>query len=122
LEEHPDLFNMLKIAAATAAAAAAASIAIQGVAIVSTITVTTTSLVVPVVTNLILPIAIPIMTSVGSATYSVIKYGIHKVYSTVPLHRDQEICPSTPDSLPEPEDLDLDLDSRPSKDLPPAIT
>jgi hypothetical protein len=108
LEEHPDLFNMLKIAAA------AASVAIQGVAIVSTITATTTSLVVPVVTNLILPIAIPIMTSVGSVTYSIIKYGIHKVYTQV-------------QSIPEPEsedleDLDLLEEARPSKDLPPAIT
>jgi hypothetical protein len=106
LEEHPDLFNMLKIAAA------AASIAIQGVAIVSTITATTTSLVVPVVTNLILPVAIPIMTSVGSVTYSIIKYGIHKVYTRLP------------EPEPEPgQDLEnSDLDLRQSKDLPPAIT
>jgi hypothetical protein len=92
-------------------AAAAASVAIQGVAIVTTITATTTSLVVPVVTNLILPIAIPIMTSVGSITFSIIKYGIRKVYTRVPE--------------PESEDLDLVLDleeARPSKDLPPAIT
>jgi hypothetical protein len=94
------------------AAAAAASVAIQGVAIVTTITATTTSLVVPVVTNLILPIAIPIMTSVGSATYSIIKYGIHKVYTRA-------------QSIPELEleDLDLDLEeARHSKALPPAIT
>jgi hypothetical protein len=107
LEEHPDLFNMLKIAAA------AASIAIQGVAIVSTITATTTSIVVPVVTNLILPIAIPIMTSVGSATYSIIKYGIRKVYTRLP------------DPDPELEDLEAlesDSDLRQSKALPPAIT
>jgi hypothetical protein len=106
LEEHPDLFNMLKTVAA-----AAASVAIQGVAIVTTITATTTSLVVPVVTNLILPIAIPIITSVGSVTFSIIKYGIRKVYTRV-----QE---------PESEDLDLGLDleeARQSKDLPPAIT
>jgi hypothetical protein len=102
LEEHPDLFNMLKIAAA------AASVAIQGVAIVSTITATTTSLVVPVVTNLILPIAIPIMTSVGSVTYSIIKYGIRKVYTRT-------------QSVPEPESEDLE-EARQSKDLPPAIT
>jgi hypothetical protein len=92
------------------AAAATASVAIQGVAIVTTITATTTSLV-PVVTNLILPIAIPIITSVGSATFSIIKYGIRKVYTRVPE--------------PESEGLDLDLDleeAHPPKDLPPAIT
>ena len=97
---------MLKIAAA------AASVAIQGVAIVSTITATTTSLVVPVVTNLILPIAIPIMTSVGSATYSIIKYGIHKLYTRLP----------EPEPEPEPgQDLE-NSDLRQSKALPPAIT
>jgi hypothetical protein len=100
---------MLKIAAA------AASIAIQGVAKVSTITATTTSLVVPIVTNLILPIAIPIMTSVGSVTYSVIKYGIRKVYTRLP----------EPGPESESEDLDLDSDleqARQSKDLLPATT
>jgi hypothetical protein len=96
---------MLKIAAA------AASIAIQGVAIVSTITATTTSLVVPVVTNLILPIAIPIMTSVGSVTYSIIKYGIRKVYTRLP----------EPEPGQDSENSDLEQ-ARQSKDLPPATT
>jgi hypothetical protein len=90
-------------------AVAAASVAIQGVAVVTTVTATTTSLVVPVVTNLILPIAIPILTSVGSATFSIIKYGIRKVYTRVPELKS------------ESEDLDLEK-ARQSKDLPPAIT